>query len=255
MALMGDIGVTADALRRELSGFRMDMRSHDWWVKLASKCRHNQESSLQLSSDHSTPLNYYAVFATIQKLLPKTATIVSEGANTMDIGRSYLLNDLPRRRLDAGSFGTMGVGLGFAVAAALYNRDHRKESRVICIEGDSAFGFSGMEIETIVRYNLPVIMIVVNNSGIYGGLPDELFEEMRGTLTLPPTSLGPAVRYEKILNMFGLEGKCCKTVPEIEAALKEALADESRPHFLNILINPSATRKAQQFDWLTRSKM
>lgn len=77
--------------------------------------------------------------------------ICSEGANTMDIGRTVLLNDLPRHRLDAGTFGTMGVGLGFAIAAALYCKEAAPKKRVICVEGDSAFGFSGMEIETMFR--------------------------------------------------------------------------------------------------------
>lgn len=77
--------------------------------------------------------------------------ICSEGANTMDIGRTILLNNFPRHRLDAGTFGTMGVGLGFAIAAALYCKDNMPKKRVLCIEGDSAFGFSGMEIETMFR--------------------------------------------------------------------------------------------------------
>lgn len=62
-----------------------------------------------MSLDVSTPLNYYAVFHHLQEIIPKDAIIVSEGANTMDIGRAMLLNELPRHRLDAGTFGTMGV--------------------------------------------------------------------------------------------------------------------------------------------------
>lgn len=72
---------------------------------------------------------------------------------------------LARHRLDAGTFGTMGVGLGFAIAAALYARDHAPGQRVVCVEGDSAFGFSGMELETIYRYNLPIVVIIINNNG------------------------------------------------------------------------------------------
>ena len=82
--------------------------------------------------------------------------ICSEGANTMDIGRTMLVNNLPRHRLDAGTFGTMGVGLGFAIAAALYCKDNEPSKRVICVEGDSAFGFSGMEVETMYRYIIKV---------------------------------------------------------------------------------------------------
>ena len=80
--------------------------------------------------------------------------IVSEGANTMDTSRSIMNHKEPRQRLDAGSFGTMGVGSGFAIAAALQCRDHSPEKRVLCIQGDSAFGFGGMEIETAFRYDL-----------------------------------------------------------------------------------------------------
>ena len=81
-------------------------------------------------------------------------------------------------RLDAGSFGTMGVGLGFAIAAALVAKDRSPGQRVICVEGDSAFGFSGMEVETICRYNLPIILLVVNNNGIYQGFDADTWEKM-----------------------------------------------------------------------------
>lgn len=128
--------------------------------------------------DISVPLNYFAMFHAVQELLPKDALIVSEGANTMDIGRSFLLNALPRSRLDAGTFGTMGVGLGFAIAGAFYCKQYAPSRRVICVEGDSAFGFSGMEIETIVRYKLPIIIIIVNNNGIYSGVTEELMEQL-----------------------------------------------------------------------------
>ncbi len=83
--------------------------------------------------------------------MPDDCIIVSEGANTMDTSRSILNHKQPRHRLDAGSFGTMGVGSGFAIASALYCRDHCPSKRVVCIQGDSAFGFGGMEIETAFR--------------------------------------------------------------------------------------------------------
>lgn len=95
--------------------------------------------------------NYYNYYHYIYIFFHTDCIICSEGANTMDIGRTILLNDLPRHRLDAGTFGTMGVGLGFAIAAALYCKDNAPKKRVICVEGDSAFGFSGMEIETMFR--------------------------------------------------------------------------------------------------------
>ena len=104
-----------------------------------------------MSKDDKVPLNYYAAYAEVQKALPKDCMIINEGSNTMDIGRTMLPNELARHRLDAGTFGTMGLGVGFALAAALYCRDHAPGKRVVCVQGDSAFGFSGMEIETIAR--------------------------------------------------------------------------------------------------------
>ena len=157
--------------------------------------------------DVSVPLNYYTVFHHLQEQLPRNCIIVNEGANTMDIGRSMLQNNLPRHRLDAGTFGTMGVscaswskqrshsselletlvpglcvqvGLGFAIAAALWCRHYAPTKRVICVEGDSAFGFSGMEVETMYRYKLPVVIVIVNNSGIYSGVDKETYSDLQG---------------------------------------------------------------------------
>lgn len=104
-----------------------------------------------MCKDASLPLNYFAAYAPIRQLLPQNAIVVNEGANTMDIGRTMMPSYFPRHRLDAGTFGTMGVGLGFAIAAALYCQAYEPEKRVICVQGDSAFGFSGMELETIQR--------------------------------------------------------------------------------------------------------
>ncbi|XP_017281937.1 2-hydroxyacyl-CoA lyase 1 isoform X2 [Kryptolebias marmoratus] len=204
-------------------------------------------------------MNYYTVFHHISQLLPRDCIIVSEGANTMDIGRTMLNNYLPRHRLDAGTFGTMGVGLGFAVAAAAVERSRKKSRRVVCVEGDSAFGFSGMEVETMCRYNLPVVIIVVNNNGIYSGVDSETWKEMAklGDLTsiAPPVSLLPEARYDEVMAAFGGRGFLVRTVEELRSALQLSLSDWERPSLLNVLIDPSSDRKQQEFPWLTRSNL
>ena len=137
VAIQSDILPFADAIVDEMSKrkFRFD-ESNEWWKELNDKCEKNQKTVKEMSMDNSVPLNYYAVFQNVYEILPNDCIIVSEGANTMDIGRSILLNNLPRHRLDAGTFGTMGVGPGFAIAAALYCRDYCPGKRVICVEGD-----------------------------------------------------------------------------------------------------------------------
>lgn len=186
MAIQSDIKPFAEHLFEQMNAINYRFSSNsDWWQELSAKCRKNRETVHQMAMNTSTPLNYYAVFHHLRELIPSDAIIVSEGANTMDIGRSMLLNRLPRHRLDAGTFGTMGVGPGFAIAAALFCRDRCPGKRVVCVEGDSAFGFSGMEIETMVRYKLPVTIVIVNNNGIYGGFDQDAYDGIRsdGDLT------------------------------------------------------------------------
>uniref|UniRef100_A0A0K8TT28 2-hydroxyacyl-CoA lyase n=1 Tax=Tabanus bromius TaxID=304241 RepID=A0A0K8TT28_TABBR len=230
-----------------------------WWLILETKREQNKAAITKLIQDETVPLNYYTVLHNIQKLIPKDTIIVSEGANTMDIGRAMLLNSLPRHRLDAGTFGTMGVGLGFAIAAALLCQKNNPQTKVICVEGDSAFGFSGMEIETMVRYKLPVVIIILNNNGIYSGFDQDTFEMLSNqgnpTQTLPPSALTVETRYEKMMNMFGLQGYFVKTIPELKEALGSALSSEHCPSIINIMINPTADRKPQSFNWLTESKL
>ncbi|KAL4709019.1 hypothetical protein ACJJTC_005880 [Scirpophaga incertulas] len=261
VAVHSDIKPFAEALAKKLAEkkFSLQPANNKWWQALSDKQKANVAFVEAQANDKSVPLNYYAVFKTVQANIPKDSIIVSEGANTMDIGRGILLNDKPRHRLDAGTFGTMGVGPGFAIAAAMWCRDHAPGKRVICVEGDSAFGFSGMEIETMYRYNLPVIIVIVNNNGIYGGLDKETMEDIRSsgdvTQTTPPTSLSCEVRYEKMMEMFGETGHFCRTVDEIQTALKKALTVTDKPSIINIAISPQANRKPQTFNWLTESKL
>ncbi|KAK2501597.1 hypothetical protein MC885_010261 [Smutsia gigantea] len=219
----------------------------------------NAVTKQELASKKSLPMNYYTVFYHVQEQLPTDCFVVSEGANTMDIGRTVLQNYLPRHRLDAGTFGTMGVGLGFAIAAALVAKDRSPGQRVICVEGDSAFGFSGMEVETICRYNLPIVLLVVNNNGIYQGFDTNTWKEMLtfgdATTVAPPVSLLPNSHYEQVMTAFGGKGYFVQTPEELQKSLRQSLADTTKPSLINVMIEPQATRKAQDFHWLTRSNM
>ncbi|XP_045451713.1 2-hydroxyacyl-CoA lyase 1 [Melitaea cinxia] len=260
VAVHSDIKPFVEALNEKLAQKKFSLDSSSkWWQILNENQKKNTAFVEAQSNDKSVPLNYYAVFKTVQANIPKDSIIVSEGANTMDIGRGLLLNNKPRHRLDAGTFGTMGVGPGFAVAAAMWCRDYAPEKRVICVEGDSAFGFSGMEIETMFRYKLPVIIIIVNNNGIYSGFDKETMKDIQSggdvAQCTPPTALSSEVRYEKMMEMFGVSGHICRTVEEIESAVKAAIAVTDRPSIINILISPQASRKPQTFNWLTESKL
>jgi 2-hydroxyacyl-CoA lyase 1 len=165
----------------------------------------------------------------------------------MDIGRTVLSNTKALQRLDAGTFGTMGVGFGFAIAAQALHKD----KKVVMVVGDSAFGFSGMEVETASRYNLPLKIIIINNNGISMG--GETKSKDDNALNLPVTHLNPLSAYEQISIAFGGKGREVKTHQELEQTLTECLADNNL-WVVNVRIDPSAGRKAQQFAWLTREE-
>ncbi|KAJ0000309.1 hypothetical protein NQD34_012151 [Periophthalmus magnuspinnatus] len=292
VALLGDISAVVSQL---LQSLKVDTWKYspntEWWSSLRLKIAANTKISQSLALQPTLPMNYYTVFHNISELLPHDCIIVSEGANTMDIGRTMLNNYLPRHRqdtkimLDAGTFGTMGVGLGFAIAAAVMEKSKVNGQRIICVEGDSAFGFSGMEAETMCRwihsltcpkitllhlqylitslyfnrYNLPIIVIVVNNNGIYSGVDPETWKEMAklGDLTTvaPPVTLLPEARYDNVMAAFGGRGFLIRTVEELRSALELSLSDWEKPCLLNVLIDPSSDRKQQEFPWLTRSNL
>jgi 2-hydroxyacyl-CoA lyase 1 len=227
------------------------LEEHPWQVPATSPWRQalqqeiaaKRAATIPLLESDEVPMNYYRPLKEIQDALPRDAIIVAEGANTMDISRQVLENYAPRHRLDAGSWGTMGVGPGSAIAAQVANPD----KRVIALEGDAAFGFDGLEVEVAVRHKLPITWIVFTNNGIGGGV-----RSLPTDGPIPPNVFVPNARYDKVIEAFGGKGYHAETPQELRAALQESFAS-SETTLINVAINPQAGRRPQQFAWLTRS--
>jgi len=209
-----------------------------WWKVLNEKVDRNKQINQHLYADDSVPMSYYRAIKGVEETLPDDVVIVSEGANTMDIGRTILDHPVPRHRLDAGTWGTMGVGLGFAMAASLVYPG----KKIVALEGDSAFGFSGMEIETMCRYKMDIIVVIINNNGISRGL-DSLTEFADNP---PFFAYTPSARYEKIAEAFGGKGFMVTKPSEIEPAMDMALKANTTS-IVNLCIDPAAQRKPQEF--------
>ncbi|MBF6599205.1 MAG: oxalyl-CoA decarboxylase [Dehalococcoidia bacterium] len=243
VALVGDaMAVTAQlnaALREQPWQFGAEST---WRTGIARKIDDNRAATQAMLDDDTQPMNYYRALRDIRDALPPDAIICSEGASTMDIGRTVLPNFLPRRRLDAGSFGTMGVGLAFAIAAQAVHPG----TRVVAVEGDSAFGFSGMEVEVACRYHMPITFIILNNNGIGGGPP-----KADPSRPVAPTSYVPNARYERVIEAFGGEGYFVERPADLRPALEASFAS-GKAGIVNVMIDPRAQRKPQQFAWLTR---
>ncbi len=184
----------------------------------------------RLEADAS-PMNFSTALRAIRDVLDdhRDVYLVNEGANTLDFGRDIVPMYQPRHRLDSGTWGVMGVGMGYAIAAAV-----ESGKPVVAVEGDSAFGFSGMEIETICRYHLPIVTVVFNNGGIYKG--DEVNTHSADPA---PTILLRSSRYDRLIAAFGGVGYQADTPDELGHALREAL-DAGVPSLINAVIDPAA---------------
>ncbi len=242
VALVGDGRAIAAQMNKALEGRQWFYPADTAWRSaLKEKADANAEQIRPMVEDESAPTNYYRALKDIRAWAPEDAVIVGEGANTMDIGRTQLPNAAPRLRLDAGSYGTMGIGMGFAIAAAVVHRDRP----IISVSGDSALGFSGMEIETACRYNLPIKIVVLNNGGIGRGVPEFAEGEQ-----IPPFALSIGARYDKMMEAFGGKGFYLEDPAELAGALEAARAHDG-PALVNVRLHPAAGRKPQQFGWLT----
>src|SRR5690606_37100854 len=133
--------------------------------------------------------------------------LVNEGANTLDLTRGIIDMYAPRHRLDVGTWRVMGVGMGSAIAAAV-----ETGKPVLAIEGDSAFGFCGMEAETICRYNLPVCVVIFNTNGNDRGTDIDPSGGTDGA----PTVFVPDSRYEMMMEAFGGVGAYATTPDELD---------------------------------------
>ena len=247
IALLGDGVNVIKQLISTIKGKNISFNKQTaWFAELEEKILSNKDQIDSMLSDNSEKMNYYHAFSIVKDLLPDDAIVVSEGANTMDIGRTQMTHSLPRKRLDAGTHGTMGVGLGFAIAAALVEPG----KRVIAVEGDSAFGFSGMEVDTACRYDLPIIFIIFNNGGIGSGFDNK--RDKKGTKNV--SSLSHTAHYEVMAEAFGGDGYFVKTMDEFRNAFSTALS-KNNTVVINVLIDPMADRKKQEFAWNRRDKM
>ena len=213
-----------------------------WRQGLAKEIDEKKAATVPMLESDAVPMNYYRPLKEIQDALPRDAIIVSEGASTMDISRQVLENYEPRSRVDAASWGTMGMGPGSAIAAQVANPG----KRVIALEGDAAFGFDGLEVEVAVRHKLPITWIVFNNNGIGGG-PSELPDDQPP----PPGAFVPNARYDRVMEAFGGKGYHVETPEELRAALQESFASGDTT-LINVMIDPVARRRPQQFGWLSR---
>lgn len=229
--LVGDIG-SCLRLMNDALGANWKKPSSDWLGSITEKKSVNLEKMASKLMSNAVPMDYHGALGSLRQIVKDNPDVilVNEGANTLDFARSIIDIYKPRHRVDVGTWGIMGIGQGACVAAAI-----ETGKSVLAIEGDSAFGFSGMEIETICRYNLPVCIVVFNNNGIYRGTD----KNPTGGNDVAPTVFVKDSRYDMMMQAFGGVGVYATNTDELGRAVREAIAS-GKPTLVNAVIDEGA---------------
>jgi len=229
--VVGDIGSCVQAL---LDGMGKDWTAPPevWTGAIREKVETNVARMAPRLQNNNIPMDYQGALGALRTIIKERpdAILVNEGANTLDFARSIIDMYKPRKRLDVGTWGVMGVGMGTAIAAAV-----ETGNPVLAIEGDSAFGFSGMEIETVCRYELPICVVVFNNGGIYQGTG----VNPSGGSDVSTTVFVKNSRYDKMIEAFGGIGVNATSPDELSQAVNAAM-DSGRPTLVNAVIDEAA---------------
>jgi oxalyl-CoA decarboxylase len=229
--VVGDIGSCVAALLEGMDS-KWPAAPSDWTGAVRAKKEENIAKMAPRLMNNASPMDYHGALGALRTIVKERpdAILVNEGANTLDLARGVIDMYQPRKRLDVGTWGVMGIGMGFAVAAAI-----ETGKPVLAVEGDSAFGFSGMEVETICRYNLPVCIVIFNNDGIYRGTD----VNPTGGSDVAPTVFVKGARYDKMMEAFGGVGVHVTTPDELKRAVDAAM-DSGKPTLINAAIDPAA---------------
>src|SRR5476651_2597018 len=228
--VVGDIGSCVSALLEGMG--KWPSPPSDWVGAVTKKREENVSKMAPRLMNNNSPMDYHGALGVLRTIVKERpdAILVNEGANTLDLARGIIDMYQPRKRLDVGTWGIMGIGMGYSIAAAI-----ETGKPVLAVEGDSAFGFSGMEVETICRYHLPVCIVIFNNNGIYRGTD----VNPTGGPDVATTVFVKDARYDKMMEAFGGVGVQATTPDELKRAVDAAM-DSGKPTLINAVIDPAA---------------
>jgi oxalyl-CoA decarboxylase len=228
--VVGDIGSCVHALLEAMGG-NWTAPAADWLDTVKKKRDDNVAKMAPRLMNNNSPMDYHGALGVLRTIIKERpdAILVNEGANTLDLARGVIDMHQPRKRIDVGTWGVMGIGMGYAIAAAI-----ETGKPVLAVEGDSAFGFSGMEIETVCRYKLPVCIVIFNNDGIYRGT------DLNSAGADPATTVFvKGSRYDRMMEAFGGVGVNATSPDELKRAVNAAM-DSGKPTLINAVIDPAA---------------
>lgn len=241
--VVGDLASSLDAILAALPQYKLSVDPQ--WVpslQAESKAKNAKFAERLTAAAPLQPMDHWSALSAIKPVLESNPDVilVNEGANTLDDTRDAVDMSLPRHRIDCATWAIMGMGMGSAVGAAVATG-----KSVVAVEGDSAFGFSGMDFSTICRFNLPVTVVIMNNGGIYNGIG----VNMSGDGDPAPTTLNVNARYDKLGDAFGAKTYYVTTPGQLAEALKESIASK-RPALIDVQLAADAGKESGHIGYL-----
>ncbi|MDA1002773.1 MAG: thiamine pyrophosphate-binding protein [Chloroflexi bacterium] len=236
VGLVGDAQVVFKQITEAASRPRRRLES-PWVQALEAERQKNADAIAPMVNSDAPFTNLYRMYRELNEVADRNAYVVADGESTMALSRVMQSNFEPRHRLDAGVSGCMGTGVPYAIGTQV----GAPGKQVISVNGDYAFGWNGIEIDTAVRHKLPIVFVVANNGTVRSA----------GAFTSGPFTPDDAVRYDKMMDAFGGHSEHVTAVDELRPALERALGS-GRTALVNVAIDPQGGRKRQQFSWLDR---
>ena len=246
--VVGDMAASLDMIIAKLPSYKLSM--DPTWVPSLQAVTKEKDAKFAARLQENLnvqPMNHWSALAAIKPIIESRpdVIVVNEGANTLDDTRDTLTMRIPRKRIDCATWAIMGMGMGSCVGAA-----QATGCSVVAIEGDSAFGFSGMEYDTICRFQLPVTVVIFNNGGIYNNIGVNMAKPGEASYGEPaPTTLDLQAQYDKFADAFGGKGYNVSTPAELSAALTEAI-ESKKPAIINVQLAPNAGKESGHIGYL-----
>lgn len=252
--VIGDLSASLESFLAKLPAYKLSM-DPTWvpYLQNITKVKDAKFAARLQENASSAPMNHWTALNAIKPIIEANPDVilVNEGANTLDDTRDTITMREPRKRIDCATWAIMGMGMGSCIGAA-----QATGKSVVAIEGDSAFGFSGMDFETICRFQLPVTVVIFNNGGIYNNIGVNMATKGEPSFGEPaPTTLDLNARYDKLADAFGgAKGYFATTPDELTAALTEAIASK-KPAIIDVQLAADSGKESGHIGYLNPASL
>jgi thiamine pyrophosphate-dependent acetolactate synthase large subunit-like protein len=233
LGIIGDAKLVLQQLTAEAAGKFNPKHETPWVAQLSAKQRSNEERSAPLLHSEKVPIHPLRLCKEVREIITRDTILVVDGHEILNFARQSIPIYEAGTSLNAGPHGCMGVGVPFGIGAKVA----RPDKPVVVLSGDGAFGWNGMEMDSAIRHNVPIVVVVSNNAGFTSRQTGRMSASNTG-----PDNVGRELgyqRYDKIVEALGGYGEFVEKPADITPAIKRAIAS-GKPALVNVCTDPEA---------------